>query len=402
MRSPVPINTGRLYDVWPWTRCPSSLFDKTCTAPRAAVAQDVLIVVKTGGTEQISRLKDQLDTLLSTVPKENVLVLSDLTEKVDSVPVLDIFADLSPNERKHYPEFELYTQIQKLQKEGQDTRMLNAKGGWDLDKYKNLPMARKIWRDMQEGNMRKMKWFLFIDTDTYIEWDNLAELLSHFDASSQYFFGSPVWVSDVVFGHGGTGYVLSYGTMEALNKVSSSIPLDDPMYSQYGLNVTSLCCGDLALAKVLQDKAGIKIKGFWLMFNGEIPSSTTYGGEIWCEPVVSLHHIGEKNLAALWTWVEGWKKRTKSVAPLLFKDLFDYIAADISATRNDWDNTEEGHRIYPPSLSQSASSSTPHKIFTSFEQCRAACEADVLCFQFVFQGTSCALAYWTPERPEEA
>lgn len=73
-------------------------------------------------------------------------------------------------------------------------------------------------------------------------------------------------------------------------------------------------------------------------------------------------------------------------APLLFKDLFTYIAPSITASRNDWDNTEDSHRIYP-------SSTTKSKFFTSFEHCRSACEADPLCFQFVFQATSCAIAH---------
>jgi hypothetical protein len=53
--------------------------------------------------------------------------------------------------------------------------------------------------------------------------------------------------------------------------------------------------------------------------------------------------------------------------------------------RKDWDNTDEDWKIYPYNNKKAS--------FASFEQCAAACEADKLCFQFVFHGTTCALSH---------
>jgi hypothetical protein len=52
----------------------------------------------------------------------------------------------------------------------------------------NLAIKRKIWTMQQEignGHTAWKKWFVFIDTDTFVEWDNLLGLLEHLDASKQ-------------------------------------------------------------------------------------------------------------------------------------------------------------------------------------------------------------------------
>lgn len=74
-----------------------------------------------------------------------------------------------------------------------------------------------------------------------------------------------------------------------------------------------------------------------------------------------------------------------SQRPLLFEDLFDYIAPQIVTSMKDWDNTEEGWKIYI----QDKNKPSP----VTFEQCEAACEADTLCFQFVLHGDTCALSH---------
>ena len=125
--------SARLYDTWTWTACPgSSPFEQSCTAPRATIAQDIQIVVKTGGSEPQSRLRYQLATVLSKIPRQNVLVFSDLEEQVGSYHVRDVYVDLSEQERANYPEFALYDIQQEFKQQGKDTRELQ--GGWDLAK----------------------------------------------------------------------------------------------------------------------------------------------------------------------------------------------------------------------------------------------------------------------------
>jgi hypothetical protein len=134
---------------------------------------------------------------------EDVLVFSDLTETIDDFHVHDAYADISREERDHYPEFALYDVQQRYKQQRKDTREL--KGGWTLGKYMNLPIKRKIWKlqeELLETNLPRKKWFIFIETDTFIEWDNLFELLDHLDPANKVYLGSPVWLPDVPFAHG--------------------------------------------------------------------------------------------------------------------------------------------------------------------------------------------------------
>jgi hypothetical protein len=125
--------SARRYDTWTWTACPgSSPFEQSCTASRASIAQDIQIVVKTGGSEPQSRLHYQLATILSKIPRQNVLVFSDLEEQVGSYHVRDVYADISEQERANYPEFALYDAQQEHKQQGKDTRELQ--GGWELAK----------------------------------------------------------------------------------------------------------------------------------------------------------------------------------------------------------------------------------------------------------------------------
>lgn len=183
----------------------------------------------------------------------------------------------------------------------------------------NLAMKRKIWTMQQEvGDMHTTwkKWFVFIDTDTFIEWENLLGLLEHLDAAKRIYIGSPVWLPGLQFAHGGSAYVLSYGALKALNSPGSHDP-DGLWYSQFGLNTTALCCGDEALARVLKSKA-VNLKGYWPMFNGEVPATLSFGKDTWCEPVISLHHLVGEDMRRLWQWIEDRRSGTTNVVSLLF------------------------------------------------------------------------------------
>jgi len=65
-------------------------------------------VVNTGGLEPQSRLRSQLDTVLSKIPFYNVIIFSDVEEQVDYHHVHDVYADTPKQERANYPKFALY------------------------------------------------------------------------------------------------------------------------------------------------------------------------------------------------------------------------------------------------------------------------------------------------------
>jgi len=61
----------------------------------------------------------------------------------------------------------------------------------------NLAMKCKIWKMRQEsrgGWDSSTRWIVFIDTDTFIEWENLLVLLRHLNDAKPIYIGSPVWL----------------------------------------------------------------------------------------------------------------------------------------------------------------------------------------------------------------
>lgn len=126
--------SARRFDTWSWTVCADA---SSCTAPRSLLAKDVQVVVKTGGSEPPSRLRHQLETVLSRVPLENVLIFSDMEDRVGRYHVHDAYAGMSMLERASYPEFALYDAQQALRQQGKDVREAKdgwVQGGWDLAK----------------------------------------------------------------------------------------------------------------------------------------------------------------------------------------------------------------------------------------------------------------------------
>lgn len=181
----------------------SSVFDQGCTGPRHHAARDAQIVLRTGGSEPLERIQASIDTVLAAVPPDNLIVLSDVEERIGELPIKDVLYDTPERERRHYPEFALYDTQQSYKRLGKDTREL--KGGWALGKFMNLPMKKYLWqlqRNLGAAGLSRKKWFVFVETDTFIDWDNLFELLSHMDASRKLYIGSPVWLPDLQFAHG--------------------------------------------------------------------------------------------------------------------------------------------------------------------------------------------------------
>ena len=80
-----------------------------------------------------------------------------------------------------------------------------------MDKYKNIPILRKSYAMYPDK-----KWYLFVDADTSIMWSNILTWLQMLDHDKPFYSGSPAWIGDVEFGHGGSGYIVSQAAAKVL------------------------------------------------------------------------------------------------------------------------------------------------------------------------------------------
>jgi hypothetical protein len=138
------------------------------------------------------------------------------------------------------------------------------------------------------------RWYVFIETDSYIVWPNLVAWLSKLDSKKPWYMGSAVSTGAHSFAHGGSGYVLSNAAMNKL------VGPDQPqgLARSWDTRMTAHCCGDIALGIALEEK-GVKLTGARPYMNGYKPSTFTYG-EHWCQPVVAMHHMTSHEISSMW------------------------------------------------------------------------------------------------------
>lgn len=110
-----------------------------------------------------------------------------------------------------------------------------------------------------------MKWYVFVEPDTYLVWSNLLKWLSGLDSTKPYYFGSEVQIGDDIFAHGGSAFVLSKPAME----------MGASRYRQHSRDLWDFTAnhwaGDCVLGRVLHD-AGVELTWSWPMFQGGNPA----------------------------------------------------------------------------------------------------------------------------------
>ena len=284
--------------------------DTPCKRFPTNVFETVQIVLKTGMTEDPQRLLTHLNSVTKCIP--NLLTVSDHDDLVNDHKIFDVLAELSASYQESNPDFATYYTQKALKalKESDNITQYNTEAGWKLDRFKFLPMVH-----MAYSMSPKAQWFVFIETDTYIFWDNLFRLLQHFNSFIPLYMGSPLHGDnhgeDYIYAYGGSGIVLSRAAIQALlerNTDKNGAYTEDELYEQeYWVDMLkNSTYGESILGYALQKKANVKLSGFYPMFHPMNPESLKFSEENLCTPIISLHSLrSEKAYEALWNWEMG-------------------------------------------------------------------------------------------------
>lgn len=355
-----------------------------CAAFPTPLLSRVQVVLKIGSSEPPDRLDAQISTVSRCI--SNLIIFSDREQKLGPHPAYDILADLPPSYMANNSDFDVYhgAPIQGADK---------AAPGWRLDRYKFLPMVERAYQMNPAAD-----WFVFLEADTYIVWDNLFRLLEHFDPNTPLYMGSPApgrrlpngettW-----FAYGGTGTVLSSAAVKKVvtRDVGQYGEFSGPSLTEkYEGDVKSDCCGDSVLGWALY-RAGIKLSGLWPLFNPHPFHSIPFADAYWCQPIISAHRSSPEEMRAFSKWEA---QRGYSVCvlppflschtnqylqePLLYRDIFHHLNLGTITNHSDWDNANfHGFRPDPSSFAH-----------TSFDACAAACHDHPECFQFTYDSS---------------
>ncbi|KUJ17250.1 uncharacterized protein LY89DRAFT_718892 [Mollisia scopiformis] len=300
--------------------------------------EGIVVIFKTGAQE-VSHLAIQIGTTLRYISSNDILFFSDQQGSIGPFLINDALRNVDQKLKNEHRDFEIYRQIKEYQSTGQDILEMpdEKKGadrpGWRLDKYKFIHMVEETFEMRPDA-----KWYVFIETDSYVFWDNLAEWLKRLDPKKPWYIGSGVTSSGILFAHGGSGYILSNA---AMNKFLGP---DQPqgLAASWDARMAGLSFGDLALGIALKEK-GVTLSIAHPLLNGYKPSTFTYGpGSHWCQPVVTMHHIAPSEVSSVWRY-ERKRELLWMTNATLFADLYmHFVEPHLVDARDNWDNLSHG------------------------------------------------------------
>jgi hypothetical protein len=371
---------------------------------QSPLARDMLVVLRTGATEALEKLPVHFQTTLRCVP--DYIVYSDLDEEIAGHRVHDVFEGEAIIERLRSSasaaqEFQLYEELRSQGRRGiKNISSISTAGqhvgsgpsgalenpAWKLDRFKFLPMVDKALKYRPHA-----KWFVFVEADTYLVWHNLVTYLSLFNASHPLYIGKHMYIGDVLFAHGGSGFALSN---PAMRRVVQQRDTHLAFYDDY---TAQNWAGDMVLGKILAD-VGVSLSWAFPHFQGDPVHAldgnvTKIERRPWCHAPVTYHHMREHEIRRLWEFEMGrvvprrerqhqrqWRRKRRGEdearMPLRHADVFkEFVLPQLRLKAEGWDNFSldvvEAH-------------------VASFEACKATCETDPACLQFSYSTTSSA------------
>ena len=345
------------------------------------LTKKIQVVLKTGAADDGARTDAMVNTIIKCI--RNVLIVSDGDHGYGPYKAVDVLADLPAKTYMKEEDYFVYETQKNATRDG--IELHQGHEGWKIDKYKFLPEVEKAI-----GHNSKAEWYVFLESDTYLFWDNIFRLLDNYDASLPYFFGSPSpgrkyrpdpksedeqqsW-----FAYGGCGFILSTAAAHRLvDRPRNRLGIKGSrLTTEYEEDIRNDCCGDSILGWALHDKAAVDISGLWPMFNPHSLENVPFGKHYWCEPVISLHKTSPSFMKDLWNWEN--EQHQQHERPLLYSDLLFSFHGNLSQREN-WDAAfDAGFQL--------DDNSTVH---TSLEACEAGCFANEECQQYTWHGAHC-------------
>lgn len=284
--------------------------------------EDVVVVIKTGATESHKLMPIHLTSTLLHTP--NYLLFSDAEEWIGGYHLQDALNEsFNPEIVRDTGEYELYTNQKKYMALDQSPQKLELPKGWELDKYKNVPMLSKSYHQRPDA-----KWYLFIDADTYVLMGNMLQYFSGIDYNKKHYIGGISFINGIAFGHGGTGYAVSRGAMKHVMTTSPNVA------KEYDQVARDTCCGDYVLARCMKDH-GIDLTAVDPNFQGRPQYKVELEKKSYCEPIITMHHLKVPDLSTMWNLE---KKIAKPGQYILHADIFEhFVYPHLQKERFAWD-----------------------------------------------------------------
>ncbi|KAK5725052.1 hypothetical protein LTS12_027493, partial [Elasticomyces elasticus] len=285
---------------------------------------ETLVIMRTGSTELEAKLPVHLATTLRCFPHK--LLFSDAAEIYHGHNIIDALSSVSDELKEHHPDFELYRRLRKGRNvlEASELHDWRAEAvheswtghtdnpGWKLDKWKFMPMMKRTLHEYPVG----IKWYVFVEADTYTLWPSLLDYLTTLDHTKPYYSGVEVYIANDPFAHGGSAFIISLPAMRLV------VEYYDTHQREVEEFTDRHWAGDCILGKFLA-KAGVALTSAWPVMQGDYPGIVPYIAfdgrprpptdvNIWCSQAVIYHHVDPSAVEELWRleqqWVSGFRE----------------------------------------------------------------------------------------------
>ncbi|KAJ2985881.1 hypothetical protein NUW58_g5297 [Xylaria curta] len=366
--------------------------------PKSPLLDDVLVVIRTGATEVLVKLPIHFRTVLTCVP--DFVIYSDLEEDVEGHHIIDVLDQINDKYRSTAPEFWLYNKLRATGRKSLNYQTSFGSGpagaldnpGWKLDKWKFLPMLNRSLQHRPNA-----KWFVFIEPDTYLIWQNVLEYLERFDSSKPHYIGTGMYIGDVLFAHGGSGFIISNPAMKTVLDYWKE---HQDWFDQY---TAKEWAGDMVLGRAMKE-AGISLSSASPHLQGNSLTGMDWtvnklNKPTWCYAPLTFHHMTKPDFQIMWQFEEAWVRHKERTATLRFRDVFkNIVQPQLQSERRKWDNTPTGTEYSDEAFAKlseedrKALSETERKAQVSFDYCRAVCENKPSCIQFSYAPRKCIIS----------
>lgn len=190
-------------------------------------------------------------------------------------------------------------------------------------RYKFLPLHGYTYRAFPNASFT-----VHIEGDTYLIQEGLLRWLYEMDPDEQIMAGAVSLINDFAFAHGGSGYVLSRGMMQA------SWARNPHLEDEYDDVVRDNCCGDFVLSEVFRDieskpnstlqydSPNIDCGG---RFQGAPPNDILFDWWNSCQPIFTFHHITAEDSHALYHFERSMYPKLDPTEYIRYIDVFDHF-----------------------------------------------------------------------------
>jgi hypothetical protein len=262
--------------------------------------------MKTGITEAQDKIPIHLRTTLRCIPHK--LIVSDFEEDIAGIRTHDVFHNASEVLLAN-SDFALYNRARAggraaltqsdLTKVAYSAAGMSDNPGWKLDKWKFLPMiqeARAYHPDMQ--------WYAFLEADTYAIWPNLLAWLDQFDSTEKLYLGNQMQIGEVIFAHGGSGFVLSHAALHAVAEYHAG------QVDRWNYLTETQWAGDCVLGMALR-QIGVDLTWSWPHVTAQSiweqdALGEAFGKTQWCYPALTFHHMTPPDIDHFYEFDRRW------------------------------------------------------------------------------------------------